>query len=31
VLEFSAVGTAVVAVRDDHHIQRPTLVLTVGD
>jgi len=31
VLEFSAVGTAVVPIRDDHHIQRPTLVLTVGD
>ncbi|HUJ63346.1 MAG TPA: heavy metal-binding domain-containing protein [Kofleriaceae bacterium] len=31
VLEFSAVGTAVVPIRDDHHIQRPALVLTVGD
>jgi uncharacterized protein YbjQ (UPF0145 family) len=31
VLEFSAVGTAVVAIRDDHHIDRPALVLTVGD
>jgi uncharacterized protein YbjQ (UPF0145 family) len=31
VLEFSAVGTAVVPIRDDHHIERPQLVLTVGD
>ena len=31
VLEFSAVGTAVVAVRADHQIARPALVLTVGD
>jgi len=31
VLEFSAVGTAVVPIRDDHHIERPQLVLSVGD
>ncbi len=31
VLEFSAVGTAVIPIRDDHHIERPSLVLTVGD
>jgi len=31
ILEFSAVGTAVVPVREDHHIERPSLVLTVGD
>jgi uncharacterized protein YbjQ (UPF0145 family) len=31
VLEFSAVGTAVVPIRADHHIQRPQLVLSVGD
>jgi uncharacterized protein YbjQ (UPF0145 family) len=31
VLEFSAVGTAVVAVRADHQIPRPSLVLTVSD
>ncbi len=31
VLEFSAVGTAVVSIRDDHTIPRPSLVLTVGD
>jgi uncharacterized protein YbjQ (UPF0145 family) len=31
VLEFSAVGTAVIPIRDDHHIERPTLILTVGD
>jgi uncharacterized protein YbjQ (UPF0145 family) len=31
VLEFSAVGTAVVPIREDHHIDRPSLVLTVGD
>lgn len=31
VLEFSAVGTAVVPVRDEHHIAKPALVLTVGD
>ncbi|MFI5296928.1 MAG: heavy metal-binding domain-containing protein [Polyangiales bacterium] len=31
VLEFSAVGTAVVSIRADHQIPRPTLVLTVGD
>ncbi len=31
VLEFSAVGTAVVPIRDDHHIPKPQLVLTVGD
>jgi uncharacterized protein YbjQ (UPF0145 family) len=31
ILEFSAVGTAVVPIRDDHHIPKPTLVLSVGD
>ncbi|MGZ3455978.1 MAG: heavy metal-binding domain-containing protein [Polyangiales bacterium] len=31
VLEFSAVGTAVVSIRADHQIPRPTLVLTVND
>lgn len=31
VLEFSAVGTAVVPIRDDHHIPKPTLVLSVSD
>jgi uncharacterized protein YbjQ (UPF0145 family) len=31
VLEFSAVGTAVVPIREDHHIPRPNLILTVGD
>ena len=31
ILEFSAVGTAVVPIRDDHHIAKPQLVLTVGD
>ncbi|MBI5531192.1 MAG: heavy metal-binding domain-containing protein [Deltaproteobacteria bacterium] len=31
VLEFSAVGTAVVAIRDDHHIAQPTLVLSVNE
>ena len=31
VLEFSAVGTAVVPIREDHHIERPALVLSVGD
>jgi uncharacterized protein YbjQ (UPF0145 family) len=31
VLEFSAVGTAVVPIRDDHHIPKPTLVLSVAD
>lgn len=31
ILEFSAVGTAVVPIREDHHIERPSLVLTVGD
>jgi uncharacterized protein YbjQ (UPF0145 family) len=31
VLEFSAVGTAVVPIRQDHHIPRPALVLTVSD
>ena len=30
VLEFSAVGTAVVAIRADHQIPRPSLVLSVG-
>jgi len=30
VLEFSAVGTAVIAMRADHQIPRPTLVLTVN-
>src|SRR5215472_868699 len=29
VLEFSAVGTAVLAISDDHHIPKPGLVLTV--
>ncbi len=31
VIEFSAVGTAVVPIREDHHIERPALILTVGD
>jgi uncharacterized protein YbjQ (UPF0145 family) len=31
VLEFSAVGTAVVPIRDDQHIPKPALVLNVGD
>ena len=31
VLEFSAVGTAVIAIREDHQIPRPSLVLTVND
>jgi uncharacterized protein YbjQ (UPF0145 family) len=31
VLEFSAVGTAVIAMSDDHHIPKPSLVLTVND
>ncbi|HEY4223179.1 MAG TPA: heavy metal-binding domain-containing protein [Myxococcota bacterium] len=31
ILEFSAVGTAVVQIREDHHIERPSLVLSVGD
>ena len=31
ILEFSAVGTAVVPIRDDHHITKPALVLSVGD
>ena len=31
VIEFSAVGTAVVPIREDHHIARPALVLSVGD
>ena len=30
VLEFSAVGTAVIAIRADHQIPRPALVLTVN-
>ena len=31
ILEFSAVGTAVVPIREDHHIAKPALVLTVSD
>lgn len=31
VLEFSAVGTAVLPIRDDHKIPKPALVLTVRD
>jgi uncharacterized protein YbjQ (UPF0145 family) len=31
ILEFSAVGTAVLPIRDDHHIPKPTLVLSVGE
>jgi uncharacterized protein YbjQ (UPF0145 family) len=31
VLEFSAVGTAVVAISQNHQIPQPTLVLTVND
>ncbi len=31
VLEFSAVGTAVVPIRDDHHIPKPSLVLSVNE
>jgi uncharacterized protein YbjQ (UPF0145 family) len=30
VLEFSAVGTAVIAIRDDHRVPRPALVLPVS-
>ena len=30
ILEFSAVGTSVIAIRDDHHIPQPTLVLSVN-
>lgn len=31
VLEFSAIGTAVTALREDHRIPEPTLVLSVND
>jgi uncharacterized protein YbjQ (UPF0145 family) len=31
VLEFSAVGTAVLPIRDDHHIPKPGLILSVRD
>jgi uncharacterized protein YbjQ (UPF0145 family) len=31
VLEFSAVGTAVVAISQNHHIPSPTLILSVND
>jgi uncharacterized protein YbjQ (UPF0145 family) len=31
VLEFSAIGTAVMPLKDDHHIPPPQLVLTVND
>jgi uncharacterized protein YbjQ (UPF0145 family) len=31
VIEFFAVGTAVVPTRDDHQIQTPTMVLTLND
>ncbi len=31
ILEFSAVGTAVVAISKDHHIPQPTLILSVND
>jgi uncharacterized protein YbjQ (UPF0145 family) len=31
VIEFFAVGTAVVPVREDHEIQAPTMVLTLND
>ena len=31
VIEFSAVGTAVVPIREDHHIEKPGLVLSVAD
>ncbi len=31
VLEFSAVGTAVVPIRDDHHIEKPALILSVNE
>ena len=31
VLEFSAVGTAVASISDDHKIPKPALVLTVND
>jgi uncharacterized protein YbjQ (UPF0145 family) len=30
ILEFSAIGTAVIAIRADHQIPRPALVLTVN-
>lgn len=31
VLEFCALGTAVSPIRADHHIEKPALILTVGD
>jgi uncharacterized protein YbjQ (UPF0145 family) len=31
VLEFFAVGTAVISIRDDHTIPAPNLILTVGE
>jgi len=31
VLEFSAIGTAVTSIRDDHRIPEPTLILSVND
>lgn len=31
VIEFSAIGTAVAAIREDHKIPQPTLVLTVNE
>jgi uncharacterized protein YbjQ (UPF0145 family) len=31
VIEFFVVGTAIVPIRADHHIQTPQLVLTVND
>ena len=31
VLEFSAVGTAVAAISQNHHIPQPTLILSVND
>jgi uncharacterized protein YbjQ (UPF0145 family) len=31
VIEFSAVGTAVVPIREDHHIEKPALMLSVAD
>ena len=31
IIEFFSVGTAIVAVRADHHIPAPHLVLSVND
>jgi uncharacterized protein YbjQ (UPF0145 family) len=31
VIEFSAIGTGIVPIREDHHIEKPALVMSMND